>query len=67
WDKQHEEIYHLHGSGQGIYVFLLEGELSVDGRMMNRRDGMGVSGKSSIQLKAQEDSKVLLIEIPMKW
>ncbi len=67
WDKQHEEIYQLHGSGQGVYVFLLEGELSVDGRMMNRRDGMGISGKSSIQLKAQEDSKVLLIEIPMKW
>ena len=33
--------YHLHQSHAGVYIFLIEGEIKVDGTVLSRRDGMG--------------------------
>lgn len=33
--------YHLHQSHGGVYIFLIEGEIVVDGEVLKRRDGMG--------------------------
>ena len=42
WDQGHNESYRLHGANQGVYAFVLEGTVEIDGRPLNRRDGMGV-------------------------
>ena len=34
--------YHTHQSHAGVYIFLIEGEIIVDGEVMKRRDGMGI-------------------------
>lgn len=57
--------YHLHQSHAGVYIFLIEGEIKVDGTILSRRDGMGVYETASFELETLKDSHILLIEVPM--
>ena len=58
--------YHLHQSHAGVYIFLIEGEIKVDGTVLSRRDGMGVYETDSFEVgNAVKDSHILLIEVPM--
>ena len=57
--------YPLHQSHAGVYIFLIEGEIKVDGTVLSRRDGMGVYETDSFELETLQDSHILLIEVPM--
>ena len=67
WDAGHKESYALHGDDQGVYAFVLEGSVTIDGRTLGRRDGLGVWNTSSIEIAASEDARILLMEVPMHW
>lgn len=49
----------------GVYIFVIEGEVSVDDHILSKRDGLGVQGKENSILKASLDSEVLMMEVPM--
>ena len=67
WDAGHKESYALHGDDQGVYAFVLKGSVTIDGRTLGRRDGLGVWNTSSIEIAASEDARILLMEVPMHW
>ena len=67
WDAQHRGEYRLHGSGQGVYAFVLEGSLEIDGKSLSRRDGLGIWDAAAIDITASEDARFLLMEVPMQW
>ncbi|MBT8208997.1 MAG: pirin family protein [Eudoraea sp.] len=60
-----QDTYTLRKPGNGLYFFVLEGEVEVAGQELSTRDGFGVWNTEKITLKAAKDSKVLLMEIPM--
>lgn len=60
------EVYRLHLPDNGVYAFVLEGEVEIDGEKLSRRDGMGISGTDAIEIKASSDTELLLMEVPMK-
>jgi quercetin 2,3-dioxygenase len=57
--------YDLHKHGNGVYVFVLEGELSVNDVVLERRDGLGISEENRLSIKANSEAEVLLMEVPM--
>ena len=57
--------YHMHQSHSGVYIFVMEGEVKVDGTVLSRRDGMGVYETGSFELETLKDSHILFIEVPM--
>lgn len=57
--------YQLHGEKQGIYIFLLEGEIEAGGETLTTRDGLGLSSISKVDIETKKPSRILLIEIPM--
>jgi quercetin 2,3-dioxygenase len=57
--------YTLQQSGHGIYIFVIEGEISVAEEILNKRDGMGVEGASQLACRGIKTSDVLLVEVPM--
>lgn len=57
--------YKIKKSGNGVYVFVLEGSLEIDGETLNRRDGMGIYETDVFEVKASSDAEVLLMEVPM--
>ncbi len=57
--------YTLNKAGNGVYAFVLEGEVSINGNKLNKRDALGVWETSSIDIKAETKAELLLIEVPM--
>jgi redox-sensitive bicupin YhaK (pirin superfamily) len=57
--------YELKQEGNGVYLFVLEGEVEVAGTLLGRRDGMGIWETSQIQFNSLSDSRLLLMEVPM--
>jgi len=51
--------------GNGIYIFVLEGQIEVNGKAMHRRDGIGVTQTGECSIHAVADAEVLAIEVPM--
>ena len=65
FENNTEGSYQIHKKGNGIYVFVLEGQIEVAGESLNKRDGIGIWDFDSIQVKSHSDSRVLLMEVPM--
>jgi len=59
--------YAMHDTNQGLYAMVLEGEASVGGQKLGRRDAIGVWDTGSVFIEATEDTRLLLIEVPMQW
>lgn len=64
-DKGFSAAYSLRKKGNGIYVFLIEGDVTVDGKLLNRRDGLAITDTEQLNLKADNDAEVLLMEVPL--
>lgn len=58
-------IYSFKKDGNGIYAFVLQGEVEVEGQKLASRDGYGIWGTRKIEVKATAGSSVLLMEVPM--
>lgn len=57
--------YDLKDPKNGVYIFVLEGNLKVETEDLTRRDALGIWETDSIEVKAEAHTKVLLMEIPM--
>lgn len=63
--KETSETYQIKKEGNGVYAFILEGEATVNGQPLFKRDGMGIWKTDSIQIKANPQTRILLMEVPM--
>ena len=66
FDKDMHSKYQLKKEDNGIYAFVLDGEVEINGEKLAKRDGYGVWNASEINLKSISNSNVLLMEVPMK-
>lgn len=66
FDKDIKQDYSINKSGNGLYVFMLDGQATVDGNQLNPRDGMGIWDTSKITIEAAKNSRILLMEVPMQ-
>lgn len=57
--------YPLHREDSGVYVFVLNGNVTAAEVSLSRRDGLGIQGTQKFSLKAESDAQLLLIEVPM--
>lgn len=61
-----QSLHHrLKGPDYGVYIFVLEGQLEVEGETLNSRDGLGLWELESLELQAAENTEFLLMEVPM--
>ncbi len=66
FDKDFTTTYELKDKKNGVYVFVLSGDVTVNGIALNQRDGLGVQDAASLNLKADsQGAEVLLMEVPM--
>ena len=57
--------YALKKNGNGVYAFIIGGEVTINGQKLNKRDGLGVWETDKISISADTDTEVLLMEVPM--
>ncbi len=57
--------YKLKKKENGVYAFILDGEAEINGEKLSRRDGIGVWDIESIEIKAANNARLLIMEVPM--
>lgn len=57
--------YQVKRPGNGVYVFVLEGETTINGQPLHRRDGFGIWETESFTVKADTNTRLLLMDVPM--
>jgi redox-sensitive bicupin YhaK (pirin superfamily) len=57
--------YQLKKKGNGLYAFILKGDISINGQELNTRDGFGIWDFNELEIKASSDAEILLMEVPM--
>jgi redox-sensitive bicupin YhaK (pirin superfamily) len=49
----------------GVYVFVIDGEITIDNKKIGKRDAIGISQTNRFSIKADKTSEILAIEVPM--
>ncbi|MCK7556749.1 hypothetical protein MKQ70_17675 [Chitinophaga sedimenti] len=66
FDKGFTTNYKVHKPGNGVYVFVINGEVTIDNTPLGRRDGLGIWDKNTLQITSgSQDAEVLLMDVPM--
>ncbi len=58
--------YNIHNKGNGIYIFLLNGSIKTANETLNKRDAIGIEDTDNVEITADENTELLLLEVPMK-
>ncbi len=58
--------YQVSQMGNGVFVFVLGGEISIQEKNLGKRDAIAVTDTASIEIWANGFSRVLFIEVPLK-
>ncbi|WP_375339430.1 pirin family protein [Okeania hirsuta] len=48
------DTYTINKAGNGVYAFVLEGDVSIEGQALNKRDGFGVWNTDKIVRKSEQ-------------
>lgn len=65
FDKGVTETYELKDANNGVYVLVLEGQVTINGSTFDTRDGLGIWNTKSFTMDANAEARVLLMEVPM--
>lgn len=57
--------YKIKQKGNGVYAFVLEGDVTINDQKLNKRDGFGVWDVDVLTIKADTDAELLLMDVPM--
>ena len=64
--SESEVSYELKKPGNGVYLFLISGEIEIGSETLNQRDGLCLEQiDSPVSLKITQPSKILVMEIPV--
>jgi redox-sensitive bicupin YhaK (pirin superfamily) len=66
FDKGFKTDYSIKLKGNGVYAFILSGEVTINGHVLKTRDGYGIWDTDKISLESNAETELLLIEVPMK-
>lgn len=64
-DKDFLTTYTLRNKNNGVYAFVMEGDITINGQPLNRRDGLAISEAEQLSIKADSDAQLLLMEVPL--
>lgn len=65
FSKGFKTEYRLKAEGNGIYAFVLSGEITINDQQLKLRDGFGVWNTALLSISSDSDSELLLMEVPM--
>ncbi|HVG41080.1 MAG TPA: pirin family protein [Chitinophagaceae bacterium] len=64
-DKGTALEYEVKKEGNGVYAFVLDGDVTINNIVLNKRDGLGISEEKALKITADSKAELLLMEVPM--
>ena len=63
-DAGFETNYEMKNPENGLYIFIIEGDVTIDELTLNKRDAVGITNAESVSIKASSNAEILLMEVP---
>ncbi len=57
--------YQIKKDGNGLYLFMLEGNAEIEGQNIHKRDGLGIWEAKDIKIIMKKGAKILVMDVPM--
>ncbi|WP_299245558.1 pirin family protein [uncultured Aquimarina sp.] len=64
-ETEHTQTYTLKDKKNGVYAFVLEGSVTIEDNILEKRDGLGIWDVEQIKINSNGASKILLMEVPI--
>jgi redox-sensitive bicupin YhaK (pirin superfamily) len=61
-----EKTYQIKRKENGVYAFVIGGQVTINGEQLDARDGLGIWETDTINITASSNAEILLIDVPMK-
>lgn len=65
-DKDNVLEYKLNNPNNGVYIFVIDGQISTADETLSKRDAVGVADIESLEIKSLSDSHILLMEVALE-
>jgi len=65
FDKDFSDTYTLKNPNNGVYAIVIEGDITIEDQELHTRDGFGIWNTKTLIIKSNNNSKVLLMEVPL--
>lgn len=59
--------YSFQKEGNGVYAFVLKGNVTINGQQLSDRDGLGIWDTNAFSIQANSETELLLMEVPMQF
>ena len=67
FDKNSSITYDLKKEGNGVYAFILSGNLTINGHELDTRDALGIQDVNQLAIHTNTAAEILLMEVPMNY
>jgi hypothetical protein len=67
YDANQTDNYTLKQKENGVYIFVLDGCVTISGQDLNKRDGYGLWDTETINITTSTMAKFLIMEVPMNF
>jgi len=57
--------YTLKNRQNGVYIFIISGEIEIDGLSAQTRDGIGITESDDVKINVVKPTEILVMEVPM--
>ena len=64
-DKGVSITYNKISANNGVYLFVIEGEVQIEEDILKKRDGIAISEKENILISASENARILVMDTPL--
>lgn len=65
FDENSTHTYKVQQEGNGVYVFVLQGEITINNQKLSKRDALGIENVSEVNFTTNADTELLIVEVPM--
>jgi quercetin 2,3-dioxygenase len=66
FEKDFSTSYQIKRKENGVYVFVINGDVTINGQALNKRDGIGVWNTDQLSITANSnDTEILVMDIPL--
>ena len=65
FDKGKSAEYTIKAKGNGVYAFVLSGDVTINEQKLNARDGLGIWDTDKLNIIADSNTELLLMDVPM--
>jgi redox-sensitive bicupin YhaK (pirin superfamily) len=66
FDKNFSAEYKIKRKGNGVYAFVIKGDVTINDQSLNERDGLGIWDTDALKITSNsEGAEILLMDVPM--